>query len=145
VAYDAILNQFGVKAPQPIADESARHYRRRLFAEGQNRLPDGHRLVGIDPHKVGGDAIKGMEDTLFEELRREAIRPTGSNVPQTISDPRAQREVTDAMGTRKIEWHARESFIKTCGLNRAGRRVVGFLDHAKGLLLPTGRAPKRLW
>jgi hypothetical protein len=99
----------------------------------QTLLPDGHALTKFDPRDLDRSAIVPMEITLFEALDEQAARPTGSNLPLSPDDPRARREVTDSMGTKKIEFHARTSFIKD--MNRTGRKVLRLIDPVRGFVL----------
>jgi hypothetical protein len=93
----------------------------------QDKLPDGHDLVRVNADELDSDIIDQFEQMLFEAAQRESEEPSGSNLPETVDDPRARHERMDAAtGMRKIEFAAKESFIK--GLNRRGRRVLRLVD-----------------
>jgi len=120
--YDEAFEGFGKKAPPPAADAFPPDYRRDLFKLGQSMLPSGHDLTKFSPDDLDHAVIIPFEAQLFEALAKEAQKPSGDNVPESPDDPQAKRERTDSMGTRKIEWVARDSFIKA--MNRAPRRVA---------------------
>jgi hypothetical protein len=125
-AYDPIYGKFGEKAPARVADESPKRYRRRLFPGLQDKLPDGHDLVRVNPDELDGDVIGNFEKMLHDAAEKEAAEPSGSNLPETVGDPRARHERIDDAGMKKIEWAAKRSFI--ADLNRSGRRVLRLVD-----------------
>jgi hypothetical protein len=128
--YDEIFTKFGRRAPQPIADAAPPDYRRRLYAIAQSLLPSDHELVRVDPVELGPDAIGPFEGQLFEALSNEAEEPSFENLPDSVADSRARREVTDPdTGRRVIEFRAKRSFI--ADLNDAPRFVQRFIgkDH----------------
>jgi hypothetical protein len=132
-AYEERFARHGVKTPAAVADDTGPSYRRRLFGVAQTLLPDGDAMTKFDPRDLDGTVIVPMEAQLFEALDREAESPSGSNLPLSPDHPKAMREVTDSMGGRKTEFHARESFIKDMG--RQGRRVLRLLDPRNGKVL----------
>jgi hypothetical protein len=110
--YDAVFEGFGRRAPEPAADAHPPSYRRDLFRIGQSMLPSGHDWAKGDPDDIGPSAIAAMEEQLLQALREQAERPTGDNVPQTVDDPRAKREVfDDSLGRKVTVYKARRSFI----------------------------------
>jgi hypothetical protein len=134
-AYDPIYGKFGEKAPARVADETPKRYRRKLFRGLQDKLPDGHDLIKVNADELDSDIIDQFEQMLFEAVQRESETPSGSNLPDDVYDARAKHERTDAAtGLRKIEFAAKESFIKS--LSRPGRKVLRLVD-------PTG--PRVLW
>jgi hypothetical protein len=133
VAYEECFAKHGLKAPQAVADDTGSGFRRKLFGVAQTLLPDGHSLTKFDPRDLDHTAIVPMEKTLFESLDEQAVRPTGSNLPLSPNDPRAERTVVDAMGAKKTEFHARTSFIKD--MNRTGRKVLRLIDPVRGYVL----------
>jgi hypothetical protein len=122
-AFQQSYAAFGQQPPMRVGDESPFKFRRRLFRGIQDRLPDGHRLVGVEADQLGSDAIEEFERLLFEAAEKEGVEPSGSNLPPTVDDPRAMRMRQDSTNGRTfVEWKAKESFIKALG--RPGRRVV---------------------
>jgi hypothetical protein len=133
LVYDQAFQKFGRRAPEPAVDAHPPTYRRKLFSDGQNLLPDGHSLTRFDAADLDGSSVPVLERQLIEELDREAEAPSGSNLPESPDDPRARREVANSMGAKKTEYHARTSFIKDMG--RAGRRVLRLVDPRDGRVL----------
>jgi hypothetical protein len=120
--YDREFEAFGKKAPPPLADDFPPDYRRRLFTIGQSLLPSDHELAQFDPHDLDKSVIAPFEQKLFEALREQAANPTGDNLPETVDDPRARREVyDDDTGRKVIVYKAKQSFIKQ--LSRPGLRA----------------------
>jgi flagellum-specific peptidoglycan hydrolase FlgJ len=131
--YDSIFQKFGQRAPQPIADSAPPDYRRRLYAIAQTLLPSDHELAGVDPHELGPDAIIPFEAQLFEALSNEAENPSSDNLPETIADSRAKREVIDPeTGLKTIEYRAKNSFIRE--MSRPARRVLRFIGKDNAVL-----------
>jgi hypothetical protein len=120
--YDDVFGLFGQRAPEPKAGSFPPDYRRDLFRNGQDMLPDGHEMTGFHPRDLDGSMIVPFEQKLIDALTAEAENPTGSNVPQSPWEPRARREVFDDSLSRKIVvYKAKESFIKAMG--RPGLRA----------------------
>jgi hypothetical protein len=125
----------GATPPMPRADESARAYEKRLLNGLQRRLAprnefaDSAMLEGASPalfDKIG-ELIRG-------EAAKEAERPSFENLADSVDDPRAMRETVDPLtGQRKIEYFAKESFIKA--LSRPGQRVLRIADPGTGRVL----------
>jgi hypothetical protein len=140
--YEERFAKHGVKAPMAVADDTGPSFRRKLFSVAQTLLPNGHALTRFNPRDLDGSAIVPMEQQLFEALDEQAVRPTGSNLPLSPDDPRARRETTDAMGTKRVEFHAKRSFIADMG--RPGRKVLRLFDPRDGKVLlgaPWSRPP----
>jgi hypothetical protein len=131
--YDEQFQRFGEKAPARIADETPKRYRRRMFSALKDKLPDHHDLARVKADELDSDIIDQFEQMLFDAVQREAEQPSGSNVAETVDDPRARREITDDAGVKKVTWAAKESFIKS--LNRSGRRVARIIDPVKGRVI----------
>jgi hypothetical protein len=120
--YDRAFAAHGKRAPEPAADARPPDYRRQLFGVAQSMLPAGNELVELDPEEIDGSTIIPLERQLLEALAAESETPSGDNVPETVDDPRAMRTRQDSFtGERKVEFHARESFIR--GMSRPGRRA----------------------
>jgi hypothetical protein len=141
--YDTVFAKHGVRAPAPAVDERPPTYRRRLFAQAQSLLPSSdHPLNRFDAADLDGSSMPQLERQLLETIEAEASNPSGSNLPETVDDPRAMRERTDSMGGKTIEWHAKRSFIADMG--RPGRRVLRLVDPRDGRVLlgtPWSRPP----
>jgi hypothetical protein len=121
--YDGVFTKFGKRAPLALADSAPPDYRRKLYALAQTMLPSDHTLAGIDPEELDGTAIGPFEELLFKALDAEAEKPSEENLPETVADSRAKFETFDLdSGARKIEWRAKESFIK--GLSMEPKRVA---------------------
>jgi hypothetical protein len=133
IRYDSAFVEHGARAPLPALDERPPEFRRRLFGMGQSLLPKGHELRKFRADEVGPSAILPLEKELFSALSDEAASPSGSNLPQTVDDPRAKREVTDSMGTKTVNWAAKEHYIK--GMSRPARRVARIVDPTRGIAI----------
>jgi hypothetical protein len=131
--FDQAFKMFGKRAAEPTADAHPPTYRRKLFADGQRLLPDGHRLTTFAADSLDGSSIPVLEEQLLSALREEAETPSGSNLPESPDDPRARHERTDSMGGKTVEFHARESFIKD--MNRSGRRVARIIHAPSGRVI----------
>jgi hypothetical protein len=125
--YQPDYQAFGVTPPMPRADEWASDFERRLVRGLQRRLSprsdyaDSTMLDGLSP-KTFDNIAKMVRD----EAAREAAQPSLENLPASVYDPRARIERTDSdTGERKIEFRARESFIRE--LSSPGRKVAMFL------------------
>jgi hypothetical protein len=123
--YDNVFTKFGKRAPMALADDEPPTYRRQLFGLGQTMLPSDHWLAKVDPMEIDGKVIAPLEQMLIEALEAENENPSVENLPETVADSRARIEKIDPeTNERRIEWRARESFIKE--LSRPGRKVASF-------------------
>jgi hypothetical protein len=131
--YDSAFQKFGKRASEPAADAHPPTYRRKLFSDGQNLLPDGHRLTKFAADSLDGSSIPELERQLLAAIEAEGENPSGSNVAETVDDPRAMRERTDSMGGKTITFEAKRSFI--ADLNRTGRKVTRIIDAPHGRVI----------
>jgi hypothetical protein len=139
--YQDAYDKWGMQAPARIADEAPGDYRRRLFKGLQDKLPLNDDLEGVDPEELGSDVIAIMERQLLERVGEEGDNPTGTNLPDSVDDPRAKRERIDsATGKRTIEWKAKRSFIADMPVRV--QRVVRFIDPVKKIVLAGEEFPR---
>ena len=121
--YQGDYQGFGVSPPLPGGNEWSDDYERRLVKGLQRRLSprnsyaDDSMLDGLR-----GKAFDNIARTIRDEAAQEAASPCPENLPESVSDPRAMVDRTDAMGQRRIEFRARTSFIKE--MNAPAQRVV---------------------
>jgi hypothetical protein len=147
--YEEVFRPFGVTINDsllPGPDEHPPTYRRRLYAAGQLLLPQGHKMREHPADEIPGNIIRQFEGMLFEALAEEAKRPTGSNLPEFPTHPRAVRHIVDdATGQRTTEYHAKRSFI--ANLSRPGH-IVHRLTDGNGHVLhgpPYPARPQSSW
>jgi hypothetical protein len=138
IAYSDSFRSLGVQVPQPVADEAAGDYRRRLFAALAARLSPRHNLFAVDPNRLDSDAIRPCEEQLRIAIADEVRSPSIENVPDSPADPRSARTTIDPMtGQRKTEFFAKHSYIRD------------FLPSAKTVISriidPTANPPRVLW
>jgi hypothetical protein len=132
--YDSVFAKHGVRAPAPAVDARPPTYRRQLFTQAQSLLPSSdHPLNRFDAAYLDGSTIPELERQLLEAVEAQGENPTGDNLPLDVSDPRARREVADSMGAKKMEYHAKRSFI--ADLNRTGRKVARIIDAPRGRVI----------
>jgi hypothetical protein len=118
---DAVLQPWGLRAPERQDGEPLDTYRHRLLRRAQKRLPEGDQWYGHDLSALRDDALTNVESQVYGAVRDAASR--NDSVPEG-----EMREIVrvDAGGTKRHEFIGTTSFVKQ--LTRPGRRVVGFLQ-----------------
>jgi hypothetical protein len=133
-AYADAFAEHNAEPPLPLDGEGYNHYRNRCLQAHIDRLPDEHEFARVRADSFAPAARNEVEKIVLSDSIREARAPTGSNLPQTVHDPRSARHVIDhKTGVRETKYFARESFIKA--LSRAGGRVVRLSDPTRGIVL----------
>jgi hypothetical protein len=94
---DETLRMFNQSAPRDMEGETVTSYRNRLATRVQQHAPS---MKDINLRDATGSAFDLLERQIYDEARREAVRPT------TIPDGE-MRELRkfDATGRPSIEWH----------------------------------------
>jgi len=123
--YDETLRKVGVRAPQPVLNQTVNEYRRETLRNLKRTfLPQTHPLYEVQFRQLKADALGILEPQLLSAVITEANNPI--HVP-----PGELKKVErlDQYGQVKtIDWIGRESFVKQ--MTRPGRRVVSFrTDH----------------
>jgi hypothetical protein len=116
-AADDLLRPFNQCAPRYMEGETADGYRKRLAGRIQEHAPS---MKEINLRESVGSVFNLIEKQIYEEARREAVRPT------TIPDGE-MREIRkyDATGRPFIEWHGSPKSWLGDFSNGAKRRLVG--------------------
>ena len=124
--YDDAYRSFGTEVPAPVDDEAPSRYRARLFNRLARRLPDSHELAAIRADDLGSQPIvlDNFEAQLLKAAMAEGEKPSYANLP--ASGELISRTRSDDSGGKQIEWHGRESFIKS--LSRPARIVARIID-----------------
>src|SRR5271165_2900079 len=112
-AYQEDFARHGAEPPLFRSDEWSDAYERRLLRSLQRRLDPASDLANTKLlDGVRGPAFRNFAEIIRQAAADEAAKPSYSNLPESVYDPRAKLERQDsATGARTIEWRARTSFI----------------------------------
>jgi len=116
-AADEVLRPFKQFAPRYMEGETLAGYQKRLAGRVQQHAPS---MKNVNLRESVGTAFNLIEKQIYEEARREAVRPT--TIPEG-----EMRELTkyDATGRPFIEWHGSPKAWMDDFSNGAKRRLVG--------------------
>ena len=142
--YQSDYAAHGVSPPLPGGNEWSDDYERRLVRGLQRRLSprssyaDDSMLDGLK-----GRAFDNIAQSIRDEAAREAASPCPENLPESVSDPRAMIDRTDALGQHRIEFQAKRSFI--ADMSPEPMRVLRFVGKGGEILFgpPVARMPSR--
>jgi hypothetical protein len=133
-AYADAFAEHGAEPPLPLHGEGYNAYRNRCLQAHIDRLPDEHQFAHVRADSFADPARNQLEKIVLSDSFREANAPSGSNLPETVDDPRSMRTRIDpATGARSVEFRAKRSFI--AGLSRVGHRVIRLCDPGRGIVL----------
>lgn len=127
-AADDLLKPFNQSAPRYMEGETADGYRKRLAGRVQQHAPS---MKDINLRESIGTAFSLIEKQIYDEARREAVRPT------TIPDGE-MRELTkyDATGRPFLEFHGSPKAWLGDFSNGAKRRLVGIRTETQRGYIP---------
>jgi hypothetical protein len=127
-AADELLKPFNQFAPRYMDGETADGYRKRLAGRVQQHAPS---MQSINLRESVGTAFSLIEKQIYDEARREAVRPT------TIPDGE-MRELKkyDATGRPFIEFHGSPKAWLGDFANGAKRRLVGIRTETQRGYIP---------
>ena len=116
-AADEVLRPFNQYAPRFMEGETVTGYQKRLAGRVQQHAPS---MKDVNLRKFVGTAFSVLERQIYDEARREAVRPT--TIPKG-----EMRELTkyDTTGRPFIEFHGSPSAWIDDFSNGAKRRLVG--------------------
>lgn len=119
--YDETLRHVGVRAPQPVLNQTVNDYRRETLRNLKRTfLPQNHPLYEVQFRQLKADALGILEPQLLSAVVTEANNPC--HVP---AGKLKKVERLDQYGQVKtIDWIGRDHFVKQ--MMRPGRRVVSF-------------------
>jgi hypothetical protein len=126
---DDLLKPFNRSAPRYMEGETADGYRKRLAGRIQEHAPS---MKDINLRESIGTAFSLIEKQIYDEARREAVRPT--NIPAG-----EMRELTkyDATGRPFQEFHGHPSNWMDQFTNGAKRRLVGIRTESQRGYIPS--------
>lgn len=127
-AADDLLKPFNQFAPRYMEGETVDGYRKRLASRVQQHAPS---MQNINLRESIGTAFNLIEKQIFDEARREAVRPT--RIPDG-----EMRELTkyDATGRPFIEFHGSPKAWLGDFANGAKRRLVGIRTETQRGYIP---------
>jgi hypothetical protein len=127
---DELFKPHNKSAPRYMEGETTESYRKRLATRLQQHAPS---LTDINVRDTRGSAFDLLEKQIYDEARREAVRPT------TIPDGE-MRELTkyDATGRPYIDWHGSPKAWLGDFANGAKRRLVGIRTETQRGYIPNG-------
>jgi hypothetical protein len=128
-AADDVLKPFNQSAPRYMEGETADGYRKRLASRVQQHAPA---MKDINLRESIGTAFNLIEKQIYDEARREAVRPT------TIPDGE-MRQLTkyDATGRPFLEFHGSPKAWLGDFSNGAKRRLVGIRTETQRGYIPS--------
>jgi hypothetical protein len=128
-AADELLKPFNKFAPRYMEGETFDGYRKRLASRVQQHAPS---MQNINLRESIGTAFDLIERQIFDEARREALRPT------TIPDGE-MRELKkyDATGRPFLEFHGHPSNWMDQFSNGAKRKLVGIRTETQRGYIPS--------
>jgi hypothetical protein len=128
-AADDLLRQHKQFAPRYMEGETLTGYKKRLAGRVQQHAPS---MKDINVRESIGTAFNLIEKQIYDEARREAIRP--SNIPDG-----EMRELTkyDATGRPFLEFHGHPSNWMDQFSNGAKRKLVGIRTETQRGYIPS--------
>jgi hypothetical protein len=128
-AADDLLKPFNMFAPRYMEGETVDGYRKRLAGRVQQHAPS---MQNINLRESTGTAFDLIERQIYDEPRREAVRPT------TIPDGE-MRELTkyDATGRPFLEFHGSPKAWLGDYSNGAKRKLVGIRTETQRGYIPS--------
>jgi hypothetical protein len=125
---DDLFKPHNKSAPRYMEGETAESYRKRLATRLQRHTPG---LKGINVRDTRGSAFDLLEKQIYDEARREAVRPT--TIPKG-----EMRELTkyDATGRPFIEFHGHPKAWMDDFTNGAKRRLIGIRTETQRGYIP---------
>jgi hypothetical protein len=126
-AADELLRPFNQYAPRYMEGETLNSYDKRLTARVQQYAPS---MKDINLREATGSAFKLLQNQIYDEARREAVRPT--TIPKG-----EMRELTkyDATGRPFLEFHGSPKSWMDDFANGAKRKLVGIrTESARGYI-----------
>jgi hypothetical protein len=119
--YDETLRKVGMRAPQPVLNQTVNDYRREtLRTIKRTFFPQNHPLYQVQMRGLRSDALQALEPQVLQACVVEANNP--AHVPP--GELRKVEELDEYGKLKTIRWIGQESFVKQMG--RPGRRVTGF-------------------
>jgi hypothetical protein len=127
-AADDLLKPFNQSAPRYMEGETPDGYRKRLAGRVQQHAPS---MKDINLRESIGTAFSLIEKQIYDEARREAVRPT------TIADGE-MRELKryDATGRPFLEFHGHPSAWLGEFSNGAKRKLAGIRTESRRGYIP---------
>jgi hypothetical protein len=127
-AADDLLKPFNQFAPRYMEGETVDGYRKRLASRVQQHAPS---MQNINLRESVGTAFNLIEKQIYDEARREAVRPT------TIPDGE-MRELTkyDATGRPFLEFHGSPKAWINDFANGAKKRLAGIRTESQRGYIP---------
>jgi hypothetical protein len=127
-AADDLLKPFNQSAPRYMEGETADGYRKRLASRVQQHAPS---MKGINLRESIGTAFQLIEKQIYDEARREAVRPT--TIPEG-----EMRELKryDATGRPFLEFHGHPSAWLGDFSNGAKRKLAGIRTESQHGYIP---------
>jgi hypothetical protein len=126
--YDETLRNVGVRAPQPVLNQTVNNYRRETLRNLKRTfLPQNHPLYEVQFRELKADALGILEPQLLKAVVVEANNPCHVEPGEL----RKIEEIDPYGQVKTIRWIGPESFVKAMG--RPGRRVQSFrnpVDHS---------------
>jgi hypothetical protein len=113
---DEMLRMFNQSAPRAMEGETVQSYRKRMAAKLQSHAPN---MKDINLREATGSAFDLIEKQIYDEARREAVRPT--TVPD--GELREVKEM-DATGRATSKFFGRPSSWMS-QFSGGKKRVVG--------------------
>jgi hypothetical protein len=114
---DDLFKPFNKSAPRYMEGETIDGYRKRLATRLQQQAPS---LKDVNVRDTRGSAFDLIEKQIYDEARREAVRPT------MIPDGEmCELKRYDATGRPFIEWHGSPKTWLNDFANGAKRKLVG--------------------
>jgi hypothetical protein len=125
---DDLLRMHNRSARRPLDGETTLSYRRSLASELQEVTPS---MKNINLREAVGTAFDLIEKQIYDEARREAVRPT--TIPKG-----EMRELTkyDATGRPFLEFHGSPKAWLDEFSNGAKRRLVGIKTETQRGYIP---------
>jgi len=122
--YDGKLSQIGMRAPEPVLDQTVRDYRIDVLVKAKKEfIPRTHRLRQFSLDDVRDDtAFNNYDKDIINTAIIEAHNPL--NVP--LGRLRMIQKVHPQSGHKMNVFYGQESFVKLMPNYRPGRRVVAF-------------------
>jgi hypothetical protein len=126
---DSLLRMHNQSAPRAMDGENLVSYKRRLASKVQQVTPS---MKDINLNDARGSAFDLLQKQIYDEARREAIRPT--NIPK--GEMREMRKFDDT-GRPFYEWQGSPKAWMDDFSNGAKRRLVGIKTETQRGYIPS--------
>ena len=116
---DEALEPFDVRAPAPVAGESARDYAIRVLELAQSYIPPSNPLSNVRLRLLDNEILNTFRPQIFKAVADAALSP--ESVPE--GEMRQRVQVDPNTGHKQRVWIGEQSFVVDMGAQNRKARI----------------------